>query len=50
MTALWAIRTVAGPEYLIETADGLATSRALRAIRAAVGFEYLFMAADGGTR
>ncbi len=50
MTTLWAIQTVAGTECLIETADGLATSRALRAIRGAVGFEYLFMAADGGTR
>ena len=43
-------RTVADPQYLIPTADGIATILALRAIQAAVGLEYLFIAADGGTR
>jgi len=50
MMALLANRTVAGAEYLIPTADGLATTRALRVIRAAVRFEYLIMALDRGTR
>jgi hypothetical protein len=50
MMALLANRTVAGPEYLIPTADGPPITRAPRAIRAAVGSEYLIMAADGGTR
>ena len=50
MMVLLANGTVARPEYLTSTADGLATTRAPRAIRAAVGFEYLIMAADGGTR